>query len=102
MAGHCPASGDQHGEVGWVIILSSAASLNWQNPEAMTDRAARLRAHRQNIQRYQSLLTTKLSEHELQFLQRRLAEEQMALTMLEFMSTSGGSSKRTDFSDAPH
>jgi len=40
---------------------------------------ARIRAHRNNIHRYQRLLRTKLSELERQFIQRRLAEEQNSL-----------------------
>src|SRR5579864_9194377 len=58
---------------------------------AMNDRTARLRAHKQNIDRYQSLLTTNLSELELQFLQIRLSEERISLAMLEYMSPSGSS-----------
>jgi hypothetical protein len=54
----------------------------------MDERIARLNAHKQNISRYQSLLTTNLSKLELQFLQKRLSEERMALAMLEFMSPS--------------
>ena len=57
----------------------------------MDERIARLNAHKQNINRYQSLLTTNLSELELQFLQKRLSEERMALAMLEFMSPSRSS-----------
>jgi len=65
----------------------------------MNDRIASLRAHKQNIERYQSLLATDLSELEMQFLQKRLSEERMALAMLEFMSPSGSSSG-PDFPDA--
>jgi hypothetical protein len=50
----------------------------------MDERIARLRAHRQNIDRYQCLLKTTLNSVELQFLERRLAEEQLAIAMLEF------------------
>lgn len=39
----------------------------------------RIRAHRNNIYRYQRLLRTKLSELERQFIERRLAEEQNSL-----------------------
>ena len=38
----------------------------------MNGRTARLRAHHQNIERYQSLLKTELGEVELQYLERRL------------------------------
>ena len=53
---------------------------------AMTDRIARLRTHQKNIDRYQGLLTTKLSEIERRFLERRVSEERFAIAMLEFMS----------------
>jgi hypothetical protein len=43
---------------------------------------ARIRAHRNNIQRYRRLLRTKLSELERKFIERRLAEEQTALQPL--------------------
>ncbi|MCK1277671.1 MULTISPECIES: hypothetical protein [unclassified Bradyrhizobium] len=43
---------------------------------------ARIRAHRNNIHRYRRLLRTKLSELERQFIERRLAEEQIALDAL--------------------
>ena len=43
---------------------------------------ARVRAHRNNIHRYRRLLRTKLSELERQFIERRLAEEQVALKSL--------------------
>jgi hypothetical protein len=41
----------------------------------MGERIARLRTHQKNIDRYQSLLKTKLSDVEQQFLERRLFEE---------------------------
>jgi hypothetical protein len=49
-------------------------------------RAAFLRTHQMNIERYQSLLKTKLSEAEVNFLERRLAEERFAVAMLGFMA----------------
>ena len=52
----------------------------------MTDRIARLRTHQKNIDRYQGLLSTKLSETERRFLERRVSEERFAIAMLEFMS----------------
>ena len=48
----------------------------------MTERIARLRAHQNNIDRYERLLKTKLQELELQYLERRLAEERFAIEML--------------------
>ncbi len=52
----------------------------------MDERIARLRAHQQNIDRYQSLLKTTLTAVELQFLERRLSEERLAIAMLEFFT----------------
>jgi hypothetical protein len=49
-------------------------------------RIARLRAHQKNIERYESLLRTKLSEVETQFLERRLSEERFWLAMLDCMA----------------
>lgn len=43
---------------------------------------ARLRTHRNNIDRYRRLLKTKLSEVERQYLEARLFEEQSALDTL--------------------
>lgn len=49
-------------------------------------RIARLRAHQKNIERYQSLLKTKLSEVETKFLERRLSEERFSVAMLDCMA----------------
>lgn len=49
-------------------------------------RVARLRAHQKNIERYQSLLKTRLSEVETQFLERRLSEERFWVAMLDYMA----------------
>jgi len=43
---------------------------------------ARIRAHRNNIHRYRSLLKTRLSDLERQFVGRRLFEESSALEAL--------------------
>jgi len=53
----------------------------------MDERTARLRAHQQNIDRYQGLLQTTLNAVEVQFLERRLSEERLAIAMLEFFTT---------------
>jgi hypothetical protein len=51
----------------------------------MIDQAlAEFRAHRQNINRYRSLLQTNLTELERSFVERRLAEEEAVLTALAF------------------
>lgn len=52
----------------------------------MSERAVRLRAHQNNIDRYEGLLKTTLSKIELRFVEQRLSEERIALEMLRFMS----------------
>ena len=54
----------------------------------MNEKITRLRAHRRNIDRYEGLLKSSLSEIELRFVEQRLSEERLALAMLEFMSPS--------------
>jgi hypothetical protein len=49
-------------------------------------RAALLGAHQKNIDKYQRLLKTKLSEAEARYLERRLSEERFTVAMLRFMS----------------
>jgi hypothetical protein len=51
----------------------------------MDERIARLRAHQENIDRYQRLLKTKLADLESQFLEK-LSEERFLMAML----TKGG------------
>ena len=53
------------------------------------ERIARLRNHQKNIERYQSLLKTNLNDVEMQFLERRLSEERLAIAILQFMGSSG-------------
>lgn len=53
-----------------------------QRSTAVDQRLEQIRAHRNNIQRYRQLLTTKLSELERQFIERRLAEETDAARLL--------------------
>ena len=50
----------------------------------MDERVARLQAHQNNIDRYQGLLKTSLSETEKQYLEKRLSEERFAIAMLDF------------------
>ena len=52
----------------------------------MNGRINRLRAHQRNIDRYQGLLKSGLSDIELRFVEQRLSEERFALAMLQFMS----------------
>lgn len=65
----------------------------------MNERIARLRAHQRNIDRYQGLLKSSLSEIELRFVEQRLSEERLALAMLQFMSPSNSLNK-DDLPDA--
>ena len=51
----------------------------------MNERIARLRAHQRNIDRYENLLKTRLTELEVQFLEKRLSEERIALAMLQIV-----------------
>ena len=46
----------------------------------------RLSAHQKNIERYQHLLKTNLSEVERQYIEKRLSEERLAIAMLQFMN----------------
>ncbi|MHB0790248.1 hypothetical protein [Bradyrhizobium sp. 5.13L] len=48
----------------------------------MEDNLARMRTHRNAIQRHRRLLKTKLSEHDRQYIWRRLSEEESALESL--------------------
>jgi hypothetical protein len=50
----------------------------------MDENGTRLRSHLQNIDRYQNLLKTHLTEIELQYLERRLLEERTAVAALHF------------------
>jgi hypothetical protein len=45
---------------------------------------AQFRAHRQNINRYRSLLQTNLTDLERDFVERRIAEEEAAMSALAF------------------
>ena len=56
----------------------------------LDENLARMRAHRNNIQRYRRLLRTRLSDIERQFIDRRLAEERMALDALARNTFPGG------------
>jgi len=48
----------------------------------------RLSTHRKNIERYQDLLETKLSEVERQYIEKRMSEERLAMAMLQFVPAS--------------
>jgi hypothetical protein len=65
----------------------------------MNEKIARLHAHLRNIERYEGLLKSGLSEIELRFVEQRLSEERLALAMLQFMSPSN-SAKEDDLPGA--
>ena len=46
----------------------------------------RLSIHQKNIERYEDLLDTKLSELERQYIEKRISEERLAMAMLQFVS----------------
>jgi hypothetical protein len=52
----------------------------------MNERLIRLRAHQRNIDRYQGLVKSGLSDVELRFVEQRLSEDRLALAVLQFMS----------------
>jgi len=56
----------------------------------MSERIARLRIHQKNIERYQSLLKTKLSDVEQQYLEKRISEEHSAIAMLQLIDVTTG------------
>jgi hypothetical protein len=64
----------------------------------MDERDARLRSLEQNISHYQNMLKTRLSEVELRFVERRLAEERFAMRILDYIRPSA--SKRHHLPEA--
>jgi hypothetical protein len=46
----------------------------------------RLSTHQKNIERYEDLLDTRLSELERQYIEKRISEERLAMAMLQFVS----------------
>ena len=56
----------------------------------------RLSAHQKNIERYQDLLKTKLSEVERQYIEKRMSEERLAIAMLQFMSPASAGQRDTN------
>ena len=60
----------------------------------------RLSAHQKNIERYQDLLKTKLSEVERQYIEKRMSEERLAIAMLQFMSPASAGQRSTNLPGA--
>jgi hypothetical protein len=56
--------------------------------DIMNERIARVRAHQRNIERYEGLLKSCLTEIELRFVNQRLLEERKSLAMLQLMNPS--------------
>ena len=56
----------------------------------METRIVQLRTHQKNIDRYEDLLETKLSDVERQYIEKRLSEERLAIAMLQFRSAPEG------------
>jgi hypothetical protein len=63
----------------------------------METRIVQLRTHQKNIDRYEGLLQTKLSEAERQYIEKRLSEERLAMAMLQFMGPSAPSEAKNPF-----
>ena len=56
----------------------------------METRIVQLRTHQKNIDRYENMLKTELTEPEPQFVQKRLSEERFTIALLQFMSAPKG------------
>jgi hypothetical protein len=59
----------------------------------MSERVNRLRFHQRNIDHYQGLLKSGLSDIELRLVEQRLSEERLALAILQFMSPNNSSNE---------
>jgi hypothetical protein len=59
----------------------------------MSERVNRLRFHQRNIDHYQGLLKSGLSDIELRLIEQRLSEERLALAILQFMSPNNSSNE---------
>ena len=66
------------------LSLYCIAHYRYLVPPMIDEALARYRAHRQNINRYRSLLQTGLTELEREFIERRIAEEEAAISVLAF------------------
>ena len=68
----------------------------------MTDEYRKVRARQQNLNRYCRLLATQLTDHERQYIHRRIAEERAALERLvaSLRSSISGQTASTDAAGA--
>jgi hypothetical protein len=62
--------------------IAVRTQVSQQEATMIDDHLALMRAHRSNINRYQRLLRTRLSEFERQYIERRLSEERSAMDAL--------------------
>ena len=60
----------------------------------------RLSTHQKNIERYQDLLETKLSEVERQYIEKLISKERLAMAMLQFMSPASAGQSGTNLPGA--
>ena len=56
----------------------------------METRIVQLRKHQTNIDRYENMLKTELTDLEREFVQKRLSEERFTIALLQFMSAPKG------------
>jgi hypothetical protein len=56
----------------------------------------KVRAHQKNIERYQGLLETKLSEVERQYIEKLISEERLAMALLQFISPASAGQRDTN------
>ena len=67
----------------------------------MNIRLVRLRTHQRNIDRYEGMLETKLTDAEKRFVEKRLSEERLAIAMLQFMGPSPSAPKDHNLPETP-
>ena len=67
----------------------------------MNVRMVHLRTHQKNIDRYEALLKTKLTDAEKRFVEKRLSEERLAIAMLQFMGPSPSAPKDHSLPETP-
>jgi hypothetical protein len=60
----------------------------------------RLSVHQKNIERYEHLLETQLSEIERQYIDKRISEERLAMATLQLMSPASAGQRGTSLPGA--
>ena len=61
----------------------------------MQTRTVQLRTHQKNIDRYENMLKTELTDRERQFVQKRLSEERFTIALIQYMSAPKGFDHRS-------